>query len=362
MPKAMGEPVPVGYHGDDDAYVLDAAVPADDDARGGWPRVGPPSALLGLALDGFPVYGPYNASGDLQLARSSTATMATVLDECNFDARTRRYHATPNAPHLPSCFRGAAKGAYRDALTSELCPARGVVNTVCDRGAPAAWCVPQTPGAVCASSAVTASAIFWGVFAIAVAEFLFLLAARLRRCVASDEDRDDGGGGGGAARELDTTSAWHDAAKGESAKKIIAGGDGGVAQHSFGNVGSRIGAGISGVAAVAKRRGSYAFGMWQPDDGGGGGGGGARRLAPVTPLRRAIKTMLPSSIMFLCYKPLMRCLYDDDGRYRDDPEALAAIVSEFLNDAIGSYLSVIGLVYGLVVAQVANVSRGGGGR
>ena len=36
-----------------------------------WPENGEASPLIGYALDGFPIFGPYNASGHLQIGSSS---------------------------------------------------------------------------------------------------------------------------------------------------------------------------------------------------------------------------------------------------------------------------------------------------
>jgi len=67
------------------------------------------SPLVGYALDGFPIYGPYNATGHLQIGVSSS-TRAT-LNECNFDVATQRYHMTPNPPYLIGCYM-ASKGIF----------------------------------------------------------------------------------------------------------------------------------------------------------------------------------------------------------------------------------------------------------
>ena len=46
-----------------------------------WPSTGPPSPIVGWALDGHPIFGPYDARGDL--VTSNRATPNSALDDCN---------------------------------------------------------------------------------------------------------------------------------------------------------------------------------------------------------------------------------------------------------------------------------------
>lgn len=58
-----------------------------------------PSPLIGYALDGFPLYGPYTEAG----------VLPTDLDACNGrigDDGVYRYHVTTTAPYLIGCFHG----------------------------------------------------------------------------------------------------------------------------------------------------------------------------------------------------------------------------------------------------------------
>ncbi|KAL3666211.1 hypothetical protein V7S43_008999 [Phytophthora oleae] len=63
-------------------------------------KAGQPSPLIGFALDGFPLYGPYAENG----------LVPSDLDACNGrigDDGTYRYHVTINtAPYLLGCFKG----------------------------------------------------------------------------------------------------------------------------------------------------------------------------------------------------------------------------------------------------------------
>ncbi|KAJ1455045.1 YHYH protein-domain-containing protein [Pelagophyceae sp. CCMP2097] len=89
-----------------------------------WPARGS-SPLLGIAIDGFPIYGPYGADGALKRRAS--------LDECNFDNETLSYHFAADAPFAPQCVRGEVRGA--DACVTKAlaarCPMQGVVAGYC---------------------------------------------------------------------------------------------------------------------------------------------------------------------------------------------------------------------------------------
>ncbi|CAK8696719.1 unnamed protein product [Clavelina lepadiformis] len=60
-----------------------------------------PDIIIGVALDGFPIYGPYDETG-----RKLTSA---DLDECHgtYDRRHNyRYHLTTDYPYMIGCFRG----------------------------------------------------------------------------------------------------------------------------------------------------------------------------------------------------------------------------------------------------------------
>lgn len=64
-----------------------------------WPRKAKnPSPIVGYALDGYPIYGPYGADGKL----------ATNLNACNAadSSEEIRYHMTPDFPYTIGCFMG----------------------------------------------------------------------------------------------------------------------------------------------------------------------------------------------------------------------------------------------------------------
>ena len=81
-----------------------------------WPDTGPPSPLVGYALDGFPIFGPYDNNG--RLAIGSSLPARANVDACNGrkDATGTggyRYFMTPNAPFVVGCFVGT-KGIVVD--------------------------------------------------------------------------------------------------------------------------------------------------------------------------------------------------------------------------------------------------------
>jgi hypothetical protein len=90
--------------------------------------------MLGYALDGFQIMGPYDASGVLQVG-SSIPELAT-LDECNGKMEndgTYRYYVTPNAPYSVACFKGDAVGSFEDQWTfGTACPLIGTKSVYCN--------------------------------------------------------------------------------------------------------------------------------------------------------------------------------------------------------------------------------------
>uniref|UniRef100_H2ZCY9 YHYH domain-containing protein n=1 Tax=Ciona savignyi TaxID=51511 RepID=H2ZCY9_CIOSA len=69
-----------------------------------------PSGLIGVAFDGFPIYGPNDETG--------RRVSKTDLDECNgrFDRyRKYRYHVTTEFPYTIGCFKGIPIPGYGGA-------------------------------------------------------------------------------------------------------------------------------------------------------------------------------------------------------------------------------------------------------
>lgn len=90
-----------------------------------WPQTGPASPLVGWALDGFPIYGPYDQDGKL--------TRSKDLDACNGREVDGNYQyvMTPEPPFIMGCFTGTPGAAEATMMAEpEACPRGGVQNTV----------------------------------------------------------------------------------------------------------------------------------------------------------------------------------------------------------------------------------------
>ena len=64
------------------------------------------SRLIGVMLDGFPVYGPQERDGSTPTALDSCNGHTGVTNE--FESGIYHYHATIAVPYLSGCFRGTA--------------------------------------------------------------------------------------------------------------------------------------------------------------------------------------------------------------------------------------------------------------
>jgi len=103
-------------------------VRAYDDMAAQWPSTGIPSPVIGFARDGYPIFGPYDESGELV----SSMEYGGDLDECNGkmdESGEYGYYITPNPPFAPPCLRGKV-GAFSHASTAKTCPADGVMNMI----------------------------------------------------------------------------------------------------------------------------------------------------------------------------------------------------------------------------------------
>jgi hypothetical protein len=96
-----------------------------------FPSTGPPSPVVGFALDGFPIFALYDSeSGDLQRG----AGFGGAVDECNGkldSAGNYGYYITADPPFAPSCLKGKV-GSFTYASTKLACPAEGISNQVLD--------------------------------------------------------------------------------------------------------------------------------------------------------------------------------------------------------------------------------------
>jgi hypothetical protein len=95
----------------------------DEDQAAFWPQTGPASPVVGFAIDGVPIMGPYDASGAL--------TLSATLDECNGRtvAGEYQYVMTPDTPYLPTCFKGTVGSLTESKIVPQAaCPKTGVDN------------------------------------------------------------------------------------------------------------------------------------------------------------------------------------------------------------------------------------------
>jgi hypothetical protein len=83
------------------------------------------SPILGFALDGFPIHGPYHVESGVLMTTSD-------LDECNYDILSGVYYFTPDYPFAPTCLVGQV-GTYSNSLMHEgVCPKYGIDNVYCE--------------------------------------------------------------------------------------------------------------------------------------------------------------------------------------------------------------------------------------
>lgn len=103
---------------------------------GGWPVTASPSTLIGWALDGWPIFGPYDEHGVLMIGSGGRAGGVT-LDECNgkfLADGSYGYFTTPSYPYSVACFRGVTGRAVRRESSQPLtrCPKAGLTSLYCD--------------------------------------------------------------------------------------------------------------------------------------------------------------------------------------------------------------------------------------
>jgi hypothetical protein len=96
-----------------------------------WPQTdpNPSNPIIGWALDGFPIRGPYNSSG--HLLRGSSHPESS-LDSCNggFDQGEYSYYITATPPFSPPCLMGANLGKITSDVVQKVCPYAGRNNTI----------------------------------------------------------------------------------------------------------------------------------------------------------------------------------------------------------------------------------------
>lgn len=122
-----------------------------------WPATATaPSPIVGWALDGYPIFGPYKANNEL-------VTKADV-DECNgmeVDGKYR-YVMTPFPPFILSCFHGVPVVQVETKITDQTVACPMITNTYKTTGAVANnVCVEDD-----SSASVVAGSLFMTVLAL----------------------------------------------------------------------------------------------------------------------------------------------------------------------------------------------------
>lgn len=128
--KDMGVPTPAAdnwWIADNGSEVRTYAEMSDQ-----WPSTGS-SPVIGFARDGFPIYGLYDADGNIQRSK----VFGGDLDECNGkeDSNGYGYYITAEPPFVPTCLKGSI-GSFAFAATDIACPKGGISNTIVGVTAP----------------------------------------------------------------------------------------------------------------------------------------------------------------------------------------------------------------------------------
>lgn len=154
--KAMGYPVPESA----DWWIDGDKVRDYKDMAAQWPteskNKGNP-AVIGFALDGFPIYGPYDSSGKLVRSKAYGGD----LDDCNGKKNSQGeygYYLTAEPPFVPTCLMGSKKGTFTSYASDKECPKEGIKSTVIAAGAPAPAPTAPAPAPTDAAPAPTAPA------------------------------------------------------------------------------------------------------------------------------------------------------------------------------------------------------------
>lgn len=129
-PQCLLEGMGVGYPEDTFWWKNGDMVREYADMAAQWPANSEPSPVLGHALDGYPIFGPYDDTRKLQHGKD----FGGDLDECNGkkDAQGNYgYYLTVDPPFAPPCLRGD-KGTFSYHTTNLSCPKNGIKTTVFD--------------------------------------------------------------------------------------------------------------------------------------------------------------------------------------------------------------------------------------
>jgi YHYH protein len=129
-PRCFLEAMGVAYPEDTFWWQDGAAVRTYADMGAQWPASGPPSPVIGFALDGFPIFGPYDDAGKVQHGMDYDGS---DLDECNGKKDSQGnygYYLTVDPPFTPKCLKGSTKGYFSYATSDKACPRDGIETSV----------------------------------------------------------------------------------------------------------------------------------------------------------------------------------------------------------------------------------------
>ena len=100
-----------------------------DEMAAQFPATAPASPVVGMALDGFPIYGLYDDKGDLQRSKAFGGN----LDECNGKTDSQSnygYYLSADPPFAPACLKGSKIGTFEYSSYNKACPKEGIKNTI----------------------------------------------------------------------------------------------------------------------------------------------------------------------------------------------------------------------------------------
>lgn len=148
------------------------------------------SPQVGWAIDGFPIYGPYDPfTGELQFAPSSPGGCAATLDQCNGKKMPNgmgyAYFMSPNYPYAPVCTvigveqRGTVLDETPASPSPSVCPAKGYNPVQASPTEEDCHILPQAIFHLVPSSKelIAATAVVGGLFSVIALAVLFVISA-----------------------------------------------------------------------------------------------------------------------------------------------------------------------------------------
>lgn len=184
------------YHGPPICLLNSLMISADASALradwwydGQWPPSADPSPLIGWALDGWPIFGPYDEHRELMMgqggpSRGGHYDRHPTLDTCNgkvLSDGSYAYFVTPNQPYTINCFRGIPGSASsrdpeaswkrcpRVGLASEYSPAAALRPALCEVCEATFFLFPTCPKLEWSQNGpIVIGAIYWVICAVSV--------------------------------------------------------------------------------------------------------------------------------------------------------------------------------------------------